>query len=213
MIQRKSILAFLFVVLGLFGASAQAAPVTYTFSGNADGSVGGVNFAGQAFTITVTSDTVTAQNAVDPFTNVLTTGSIRIAGTACAAGCTITGAGGYLVFHAFTGPANSNVHGISTVGNPNVAGETLLEACFNCGGTQVDDDLVTPVSLATAGAANALAPYRLFATSGGNVQITTLNSVAYAVGVANQIPTLSEWAMILLSGLMAIGAYAALRRR
>lgn len=212
---RNSSAALLFVLLGAFGAHAQAAPVTYTFSGNADGSVGGVPFVAQAFTITALSDTTTAQNTVAPFTNGLTGGSIRIAGTACASGCAISAAGGYIVFHEDPGPANTNVHGISTVGNPFVAGETLLEACFGavCGGTTVDDDLVTPVPLTLAGAANALAPYRIFATSGGNVQITNLNTVAYAVGVGGQIPTLGEWAMILLSALLAAGAYAAMRRR
>ena len=34
-----------------------------------------------------------------------------------------------------------------------------------------------------------------------------------AGGVASAIPTLSQWAMILLAGLLAVAGFAALRRR
>lgn len=210
---RTRAVAFLVAFLGLFAGQAQAAPVTYTFSGNGSGSVGGVNFVGQDYTFRVDSDTATAQNAVAPYTNVLSGGTITIAGTACATGCAITGPAGYIVYHLDPGVATTNVHGISTVGNPQVPGETLVEGCFNCGGTIVDDDLVTPVPLTAAGAFGVLAPFRIFATGGGNVQLTAITSLSYAVAINQQVPTLGEWGAILLSLLLGLGAWVAMRRQ
>ena len=210
---RAAAIAFVIAFLAAFAGGAQAAPVRYTFSGNGNGSVGGVNFVGQDYTFSVVADSNAVQNAVAPYTNALTGGTIRIAGTACAAGCTISVPTGYIVYHLDPGVATTNVHGISTVGNPQVGGETLIEGCFNCGGTIVDDDLVTPVPLTAAGLFGALAPFRTFATSGGNVQITLLNSLAYAVAVNQAVPTLGQWGMVILSLLLALAAWISERRR
>src|SRR5258707_11058494 len=75
---------------------AQANPVTYVFTGVADGSVGGTPFTAQTYTFSVFGDSSTVQNSSPPFSNVLNGGSISITGTACAAGCTITNPGTYL---------------------------------------------------------------------------------------------------------------------
>ncbi len=190
--------------------------VTYTFSGTIDGSVAGVPFVGQAFTFTVTGNLATVQNAAFPYSNVLTSGTITIAGTACAAGCTMTTPGAYVVFNE--GPPVSYVHGISTVGNIDVFGQTLLEACYDalCGGTQVNDNLASNVAPTSSVLANALAPYASFATSGGAVIIGNINggALVYAVSApAVVIPTLSEWGLILLAGLTLVVGLGVLRQR
>lgn len=212
----KKFLALLFVMFSITTANLAVADqlVTYKFTGTADGSVGGTGFSAQTYTFSVTGDLLGAQNSSYPFTNVLTGGTITISGTACSGGCTITNAGNYLVYNL--GPGNSLVHGISLTGDIDGPGSTLIEGCFDCGGTTVNDNLVTNVSPTPSGDENALAPYLTFATSGGNVQISNLDShITYSVslGAPTSIPTLSQWGLILLSGLLALGAVIALRRQ
>jgi hypothetical protein len=205
-----ALLTFSFAVAN-FAQAGQT--VTYTFAGVADGSVGGSGFTGQSYVFTVTGDSGTAQNGPYPFSNVLTGGTIRISGTACSGGCTISNPGNYLVFN--TGQP-SLVHGISLVGFLDQPGSTLIEGCYYCGGTTVNDNLVYSVAPTPSGAENALHPYYTFATSGGDVQIANLDGhITYAVaGLAPVgIPTLSQWGLVLLSILLAMGAVISLRRR
>ena len=167
--------------------------VTYTFTGTADGSVGGTGFTAQTYTFSVTGDSAAVQNSSFPYSNVLTGGTIRITGTACAGGCTITSPSNYLVFNT---DSVFLVHGISLVGNIDVSGETLIEGCYyvGCGGTPVNDNLVTRVSPTASGEEGALQPYVSFATSGGNVQLTVLDShIIYSVSLpSGSIPKLSH---------------------
>lgn len=206
-------LASALLLLATSAVSAQVV-VLYTFSGNANGSVNGTPFAAQNFTYTLTGFASTAQNSAFPYSNVLTSGTVAIAGTACASGCAFTTPGNYLVFN--TGPGASNVHGISAVGHLDAPGFTLIEACYNCGGTAVNDNLVSPVSPTPSGAANALAPYPAVATSGGNVSIALINAGALTYAAAPflpTIPTLSEYGLMLLALLLAGTGYYIRRRR
>ncbi len=213
----KKFLTLLFALFAALGANlAQAFPVTYVFSGVADGSAGGVGFTGETYTFSVTADSATVQNGSPPFSNVLTRGTITITNTACEAGCSITNPSNYLVFNTASGAL---VHGISVVGQLDVGGQTLIEGCYasGCGGTPVNDNLVTRVPPTASGEDGALAPYMTFATGGGNVQITSLvGQITYSVklsSAAAAVPTLSQWGLMLLSGLLALGAVIGLRRR
>lgn len=214
----KKFLTLLFVMFSITTANfAQAGQVvTYTFTGTADGNVGATSFTAQTYTFSVTGDSAAVQNSSYPYSNVLTGGTITINGTACAGGCTITNPSNYLVFN--TSIINSLVHGISLVGNIDVSGSTLIEGCFvtDCGGTQVNDNLVTVVSPTASGDENALAPYLTFATGGGNVQLTNLDShITYSVSLASPatIPTLSQYGLMLLALMIAGTGYWVQRRR
>lgn len=208
-----SLLAMLLLTLAGF---AQGQVVTYTFSGIGDGTVNGIGFTLQTYRFTVTAPAATVQNATYPYSNVLSGGTIAISGTVCAGGCTITAPGSYLVFN--TGPGDFNIHGLSLVGELDVNGDTLLEGCWDCGAPTVNDNLVTKVAPTASGADDAEAPYYAFATSGGVVQITDLDSeITYSVATvsaaASPIPTLSRPGLILLGALLALGALLTLRRR
>jgi hypothetical protein len=195
---------------------AQANPVTYVFTGVADGNVGGTGFTAETYRFSVTGDSATVQNSSPPFSNVLNGGRISITNTACAGGCTITSPGSYLVFNTATNPT-SFVHGISLTSGLDQPGSTLIEGCWDCGPPTVNDDLVTNVPPTPSGDENALAPYLTFATSGGNVQITNLDShITYSVVasvIPSSIPSLSLSGLILLAGLLALATVVALRRR
>ena len=189
--------------------------VTYTFSGIADGNVAGTAFTGQSYTFTLTGDSATVQNTSPPFANVLTGGSIRISGTACASGCTITIPGDYVVFNTSD---TALVHGLSLIGDTDGTGATFIEGCFaaECGGQPVYDNLVRTVVPTASGAEGAFAPYPAFTTSGGSVQIARLDGhITYAVsGVAPaSVPTLANWALMLLAGLLSLSAAIVLTRR
>jgi hypothetical protein len=196
---------------------AHGQTATYTFTGVGDGTVNGTNFTEQTYTFKVTALTATVQNSAPPYSNVLNGGTITISGTACATGCSITSPGNYLVFN--TAGVSSWVHGLSVVGDLDLPGDTLLEACYNCGGTTINDNLVTPVSPTLSGDDGALLPYFAFPSSGGVVQITDLDSeITYSVTLGSAItvtpvPTLSTPGLLLLGLLVALGAPVALRRR
>ena len=209
----QSLLAALLLASAGF---AHGQVVTYSFTGIGDGSVNGTGFTRQRYTFSVTALASTVQNAAFPYSNVLSGGTIAISGTACAAGCTITSPGSYLVFN--TGPLTDNVHGISLVGQLNQNGSTLIEGCWralSCGGPNVNDNLVTPVPPSASGADGELSPYFAFATSGGVVQITDLvGQITYSVAVpVGAIPTLSDAGLLLLGALLALGVALTRRRR
>src|SRR5271170_1844160 len=178
----RSLVALLVLTSASF---AQAQVVTYTFSGSADGNVGGNAFTAQTYTFSVTALAATVQNGAPPYSNVLTGGTITVSGTACAAGCSITNPGNYLVFN--TAGVSSLVHGLSLVGELDVPGETLIEGCWaaTCGGKKVNDNLVKAIAPTASGEQGAEAPYVAFATSGGVVQIIGLDGpITYSVALA-----------------------------
>jgi len=214
---RYRLAGLLFVFCITAATLAQGQVVTYTFSGTSDGDVGGTPFTAAAYTFTVHANAGTVQNSSYPYSNVLTSGTITIAGTACASGCSISNASNYLVFN--TGPTQSLVHGISVVGHLDVNGFTLIEGCWDCGPPTVNDNLVSVVPPTASGADGAEAPYLAFATSGGNVQLTRLDGeITYAVALGagattSAVPTLSDEGLLLLAGLMLLAAARTLRRR
>jgi hypothetical protein len=204
----KRALRALLCLVGFSAAAASAQVLTFTFTGNINGDVGGTPFTNAAFTLVVTADGSKRSAGGFPITAPLTSGTITIAGTACSAGCTMTTPAAYEIYNLGV----SFVHGISTLGNPQVAGQTLFEACFDCGGTPVNDNLTATIPPTAAGAFNALAPYLAFPTSGGAVTIALINSLTYAAGGFN-VPTLSEWALMVLAGLLGVAGFWHLGRR
>jgi hypothetical protein len=195
--------------------AALGTPFPYVFSGRADGNVAGTPFTGQSYTFTLISDTSTVQNASYVYSNVLTSGTVTITGTACAAGCSITNPGTYSVYNA--GPYNGYGHGFALTTGLYLTGSTFLDACYDCSSTVVNDNLVTVIAPTVSGDEGVFAPYPALATSGGNVQLTALDShVIYAAGVvvpAVELPTLSAWSFAILVVVLAAGAMLALRRR
>lgn len=203
---RKGVIAGLAVAAGLLIAgTATAAPITYTYSGEGSGTVNGTPFASQAYTFTLQGDTATTTGGgtVNPITG----GTVTIAGTACSGGCTLTSPALYEMQSDFSGSGGIGVIGIGVTAAP---GTGLNEAWFNS--TAPGLDLAIPTAPIVADGTNGYAPYAVFATSGGPVQFTTNTgalptfSSALAAPVA-VVPTLSEWAMILM-GLLLAGAGA-----
>ena len=85
------------------------------------------------------------------------------------------------------------------------AGYTLTSiSCsgLGAGGTQTPNIATRSVTLDAAATA-----------AGAAIACTFTNNLAGFVAPAASIPTLSEWAMILLAGLMAIAGFAAIRRK
>lgn len=229
----------------LLAATAQAAPITYTFSGIASGTVGGVPFTNQAYTFTVTGDTEavirTSSTYIDTspdqtypgpsadtaallgpppmpapydYFNPLTGGTVRIANTTCASGCAISSPGSYFV----TDMTPSLVRGIKMTSDPE-ANDFLFEGCFSilCGGSGSFSrhNLATGRGSETTGDEGAYEPYQAFATAGGVVQLSGVpgNHITYwAYTATNPIPTLSQWGVILMSGLLGLAALRNIRR-
>jgi hypothetical protein len=211
MVKFNALLLATFAALGSAGVAAENVP--YSFSGIANGSVNGADFTAQAYTFSLTADSSTVQNGTYPFTNVLTSGTITITGTACAAGCTITSAGTYAVFNL--GPTQANVHGLSLANAIDVPGSTYIEGCWECASQPVNDNLVTGVPPTASGAEGGLAPYPAFATSGGPVLLTLLGShITYAVNLPiATVPALSNCSLVLLTLLLGSAAVIAVQRR
>ncbi|MBX3476907.1 MAG: IPTL-CTERM sorting domain-containing protein [Brevundimonas sp.] len=200
---RKGMVAGLAVAAGLLIAgTANAAPITYTYSGEGSGTVNGAPFANQAYSFVLQGDTTatTSGGTINP----ITSGTVTIAGTACSGGCALTSPALYEMRSDFDS-SGSGVIGIGVVGG----GDTGLNEAF-FGATAPGLDLALPTAPVIATATNGFAPYVSFATSGGPVQITP-NTVGpfptFSSALTAVVPTLSEWAMILM-GLLLAGAGA-----
>lgn len=191
------------------GSAFAQTTIYYTFTGNGSGNVNGVAFANQNFTIQLAGLSSTVSSATDPSFNALTSGSVTIAGTACATGCPIAGVNVAVVYAQKAGAA---VHGISLAGSINVAGSTFIEGCFNCGGPALlNDSLNASEPVTPAAAFGAFAPYPAFNTSAGPVNFTALNALAFGVSAA--VPTLSEWVLMILAGLLGVVGFWHMGRR
>ncbi|HEY4997864.1 MAG TPA: IPTL-CTERM sorting domain-containing protein, partial [Usitatibacter sp.] len=65
-----------------------------------------------------------------------------------------------------------------------------------------------------AGGSGSFAPCGAFATSGAPLPFPVFGALGGGGGFAGVgIPTLSEWAMVVLAALLAIAGFAAMRRR
>lgn len=195
-------------LLGLFtlSAAAVAAPITYTFSGTADGEVDGVPFSGQTYTFIVTGETTAVTSAGDDFFNTLTGGVVTISGTACSAGCAIDTPSDYRI-------ADEDidvVRGIQLSALPNT---WIFEGCFDCGdGTK--HDLASNRSTETTGDQGEITPYAPIATSAGPVSFegSSLGPISYRAAAASPIPALSFWNLLLLAALLGCSSVVVRRR-
>lgn len=197
------------LAFGLVSAgAAAAAPITYTFSGEASGTVGGVAFTEQAYSFSLLGDTTTT--TAGGSINVVSSATVTIAGTACAAGCALTAPNLYDIRSDF-GEVSVGVIGIGVIGSAAAVNEAFFPT------TAPFIDLALPFAPLVADATNAVAPYSAVDTSGGPVQIiTNTNNPTFSISLAAApvaVPTLSEWATILLGLLLAGGAAVLVQRR
>jgi hypothetical protein len=207
----------------LVSAGAVAAPYSITYSGTMNAStLPGVN-SGEAYTVTLVMDNGGASaagqtwNAGD-LTCVLWTMNnannvgfaqdlVASAGTMSIAGSATTGAGG-----ALTANFSSVISNVAT--NYTVAGPGFA--------------LVDPVDWYLNNANNIMhdtAFARDFGDAAGGTQMAFANwtnprthsgactAAAALAGAGRPIPTLSQWGMIILSSLLALGSIVMLRRR
>ncbi len=143
------------------------------------------------------------------------------AGTTIGAGVTITLAGTATdawIFRVGTGGA-----GALTLTNANVVMGGTAQACHvfwkTAGAATTTDSNFVGTVLSGAGATMTRGTWtgRLMATTDATLtDPSPMTFAGCAAGVAppgEQVPTLSEWAMIMLASLLALAGYAALRRR
>jgi len=202
----RNLIAGLVVAAGLLGAApALAAPIVYTYAGNGTGTVGGVGFTNQAYSIQLQAESTAATDGNHD--NAISAGIITIAGTACSAGCTFTSPALYRFTTNYSGNTITGIEGAA--GGSPIVNESLFGASY---------DLTVATATVVAAATNGSAPYAVVATSGGAVQITTNTtnpSFTAALGSLGPtpVPTMTEWAMILFGTILAGGAALMIQRR
>lgn len=196
----------------LIAAAATAAPITYTYTGSATGTVNGTGFTNQTYTFTATGDTTTVTHPTpDEYYNVMTAATITIAGTACSAGCTVSSPGSYYVSDTST----AIVRGPKQTAS--LTHDYMFEGCFGSfcagSGSYAHHDLASSFGPEVSGDEGGYTPYITYATSGGNVNFSGLDShITYSAATeATNVPTLSQWGLILLGAAFAVAGIVALR--
>lgn len=184
-------LAILLALIGFPPGRADAAIVTYTFAGTGAGTAGGDAFSG-AFSFILTSDTSLIDSSGAPF--------IRLDGI--SSGTFTAGSFSASLTQPVTIVATEDpVDRINLFNNTFDNGVGFSDASF------ASYQLNTSLGPVTAGSGTLLPTFNPdghgFATNGGLVEITELDSLTFQSAIA-AVPEPSTWAMMLI-GIMAIG--------
>jgi ice-binding like protein/exosortase sorting signal-containing protein len=140
-------------------------------------------------------------------TSVTTTNAAPLSFAGCAAPASITVSKDFIPNNPSTVPVALSCTSGTVVTTPLNASEGA-PAVFSVGGA-------LPGATCTA---TETVPAGYTANQGGCVNVplggscTIINALIGPPGAERQVPTLSEWAMVLLASLMAIGAFSAMRR-
>ncbi len=162
-----------------------AVGVTKAFSPNANG-VGGIS----TLTITLTNDNATAATLTAALVDSLPAGvviaAVPSAGTTCGGGVVTATAGGTSITLS--------------------AGSTIP------GGAPGSCRVIANVTSATAGTYTNSIAVNAFQTSNGNNTTPAVSALVIS-GTIPPVPTLSQWAMIILAALLGLSGFLAIRRR